>query len=74
MGCAGSTPAVLVPQQPPATSFLIESFKWDGEATFSMNEYEKSRQGELLPIGAEKVLAQVGGRTFKQGSTSFKEA
>ena len=75
MGCASSAPAVLVPQQPPAT-YLIESMNSDGEATFSTTDYEKSRQGELIPImdSAEKVLAKVAGRTFKQSSTSFKEA
>jgi len=74
MGCGASAPAVLLPQQPPTASYLFGTAT-DGEATFTMPEYEKSKPGSMLPLSRdEKTIAQLDSRSFKQSTSKFKEA
>ena len=74
MGCGASTPAVLLPQQPPTVSYLLGTAT-EGEATFTMPEYEKSKPGNVLPLTLDgKSIAQIDGRSFKQSTRSFNEA
>ena len=74
MGCGASTPAVLLPQQPPTVSYLLGTAT-EGEATVTMPEYEKSKPGNVLPLTLDgKSIAQIDGRSFKQSTSSFNEA
>ena len=73
MGCGPSTPAVLHAQQPPATTLLVDIVRTEPETTLTLPEYERSgaRRGEVweggtLPVTVDgKVVASIGGRTFK---------
>ena len=74
MGCGASTPAVLVPQQPPTVSYLLGTAT-KGEATVAMPEYDKSKPGNVLPLTLDgKSIAQIDGRSFKQSTSKFNEA
>ena len=74
MGCGASTPAVLLPQQPPTVSYLLGTAT-EGEATVAMPEYEKSKPGNVLPLALDgKSIAQIDSRSFKQRTSSFNEA
>ena len=68
MGCG--TSIVLAPQQPPTGSYLFGTAT-DGETTFTMPEYEKSKPGNVLPLSLDgRTIAQIDGRSFKKKSTS----
>ena len=76
MGCGASAPvpAVLEPQQPPTVSYLLGTAT-EGEATATMPEYLNSNPGNVLPLTLDgKSIAQIDGRSFKQSTSSFKEA
>ena len=74
MGCGASTPADLLPQQPPTVSYLLGTAT-EGEATVTMPEYHKSNPGNVLPLTLDgKSIAQIDGRSFKQSTSSFNEA
>ena len=74
MGCGPSTPAVLHAQQPPATTLLLDIVRTEPETTLTLPEYERSGVREIgshwnggtLPVTVDgKVVASIGGRTFK---------
>lgn len=74
MGCGPSTPAVLHAQQPPATTLLVDIVRTEPETTLTLPEYERSGVREIgshwnggtLPVTVDgKVVASIGGRTFK---------
>ena len=75
MGCGPSTPAVLHAQQPPATTLLLDIVRTEPETTLTLPEYERSNGGTrdpmapvtaFLPVTVDgKVVASIGGRTFK---------
>ena len=74
MGCGPSTPAVLLPQQPPTVSYLLGTAT-EGEATVTVPEYQKSKPCNVLPLTLDgKSIAQIDGRSFKQSTSSFNEA
>ena len=65
MGCGPSTPAVLHAQQPPATTLLVDIVRTEPETTLTLPEYERSNGGTLPVTVDGKVVASIGGRTFK---------
>ena len=65
MGCGPSTPAVLHAQQPPATTLLLDIVRTEPETTLTLPEYENSNGGTLPVTVDGKVVASIGGRTFK---------
>ena len=65
MGCGPSTPAVLHAQQPPATTLLLDIVRTEPETTLTLPEYESSNGGTLPVTVNGKVVASIGGRTFK---------
>ena len=65
MGCGASAPAVLHAQQPPATTLLLDIVRTEPETTLTLPEYENSNGGTLPVTVDGKVVASIGGRTFK---------
>ena len=65
MGCGPSAPAVLEAQQPPATTLLLDIVRTEPETTLTLPEYERSNGGTLPVTVDGKVVASIGGRTFK---------
>ena len=65
MGCGPSAPAVLHAQQPPATTLLVDIVRTEPETTLTLPEYESSNGGTLPVTVDGKVVASIGGRTFK---------
>jgi len=52
-------------QQPPATTLLLDIVRTEPETTLTLPEYENSNGGTLPVTVDGKVVASIGGRTYK---------